>query len=444
MTTIARSLTQRIAAAVATLRWQDVSPERQTRMRYSALDFLGCAIGGARRTDIGPALLLAKPGDLAVPGLDQRFDAAGAALVLGTCGSLFQMHDVYLPGHIHSSSPIFPAAWAMWQLRGGSPEDFLLALVAGYEVTNRIAMTTYPVQQRAGSTPTATLGALGAAVAAGVLAGLDTEKMAIAIANAALLAPLTPFQSLRDHGSVVPIHSGAAARAGVEAVLLAEGGWSAGPNALEGTGPQPGWLSILKGDPALIEPETWDWSSIDKVIWKFLPACFASLPAIEAALRLPDIDAAQIARLEIAMPAAPMTLVAEGPLAGGGLYDQLMSVRWPVAQAVLHGAFGIETVLDAVHDPAFDGLLEKTFVVYDPRLDPLLPAQVAATIRWTLKDGTGGEYAYRRSPLATRTDGRPLGWSDTLDPAAMLEKFNRLTGHRPEEAEALKKTLIGG
>ena len=445
MSTSSSSLARRIADACLRLSPSDLPPQSMDRLRWSALDLIGCAIGGATMAEVGPALALARPGDVHIPGFDQGFDLASAALVLGTAGTLFQLHDVYLPGHIHSSSPVLPAAWAMWQRQGGPVELFFEGLLAGYEALNRLSATTYPHQQKAGSTPTATLGAIGAAVAAGRVAGLRGDALAKAVGNAAMLAPLTPFQALREHGSAVPLHSGAAARAGVEAALLAEAGWSAGTHVLEGTGGFPGWLAVIEGDPAVLTPEQWDGRSVDHMLWKLLPACYASLPAVEAALRLPRVAVADIESVEILMPAGPMILVSEGPRPEGDeLYDRLMSVRWSVAQVLVNGRYGIDAALGAtamsgdIHD-----LLRRITVRHQPALDAALPEQVAATIRLRKKDGSVQEVTHLRSPVVEPADGLPRAWISQPHAGLLLEKFAALTAHRASEAQAIQRLLLG-
>jgi 2-methylcitrate dehydratase PrpD len=438
------TLARRIADAATRLSLDGLPRASQDRLRWSVLDFLGCAIGGAALPDVGPALVLAGSGEVHIPGFDQGFDMASAAMVFGTAGTLFQIHDVYLPGHIHSSSPVVPAAWVAWQRQGGPVESFLEAVLAGYETLNRLSATTYPRQQKAGSTPTATLGALGAAVAAGRMAGLTGESLARAIGNAAMLAPLTPFQALREHGSAVPLHSGAAARAGVEAVLLAERGWAAGQCVLEGTDGFPGWLAVIEGDPSVLRPEQWDGRSVDDMIWKLMPACFASLPAVEAALRLPRMDVGRIESVEIRMPGAPMTLVGEGPSRHEPeLYDRLMSVRWSVAQVLLNGTYGPAMAMKSPPAHAMlEALLAKITVRHSPELDSALPAAVATTIRVELADGSAHEVIHSRKPALDLADGLPYAWISTPDAQLLAAKFATLTAHRATEAQSLRRTLF--
>ena len=165
--------------------------------------------------------------------------------MFGTAGALLQLHDLYPNGGYHPCLGIISAAWAVWQGSGKPASVFMDAVVAGYEVANRLGDALAMAQIRNGFTPTATMGGIGGAVAAGRVLGLDAKAMAAAIGNATLCCPATPFQALSDHGNAVPLHGGLAARGGVQAALLAQAGWSAGAHAADGFG---GLFRLAAGD----------------------------------------------------------------------------------------------------------------------------------------------------------------------------------------------------
>jgi 2-methylcitrate dehydratase PrpD len=400
------------------------------------MDFAGCVIAGSVRKELEPALLLARPGEIAVFGFERQFDPASAALVMGMAGALLQLHDVYVPGGLHPSSPVISAAHAIRYMKSGSMDAFHGAQAAGYEITNRLAGSAFPAQQNAGVTPTAACGAVGAAVAAGLLLGLDESGLAAALSNITLFAPAAPFFSLREHGPDVPIHGGLAARAGVEAALVAAGGWSAGAHALEGDSSLPGWLAMLHIDPAKLEPESWDGSTIDQVVWKLFPACFGSHATIEAILSLPRVDWRDIERVEIGLPASSALLVGDGPAENGGFYDRIMSVRWAAARALIDGAFDVGTLARA-DDTDVEPLIAHIRTIHDPALNGLIHRkEIAADVRLVMRDGAEHVAHWRRDPFGPVADDTRGGWVGDPRSPALDTKYYALVATHPDHGSS--------
>ena len=435
-------LADRIAASALRLRWVALTPERQSRADWCVRDFLGCVIAGTSRPELGAALMLARAGEVPVPGLDQRFDAEGAALVFGTAGALLQLHDLYPSGGYHPCLGVISAAWAVWQGSGQPASVFMDAIVAGYEVANRLGDALAMAQIRNGFTPTATVGGIGAAVAAARVLGLDAAGMAAAIGNATLCCPATPFQALSDHGNAVPLHGGLAARGGVQAAALAQAGWSAGAHAVDGFGGYSGWLRAMGGDLDALAPERWDGGSLDGVAWKLFPACGAAHMAIEAALQMPKLDVAQVAAVEIRLPGASMLLGARGPR-GPELYDSVMSTRWSVCSALAAGEYSPATALRFDQpDPARDELIGRSTVVHDPELDQLVGGSTrCAKLLVRMTDGQLHEIAHRRQLTGDTITDAHRGSMGHVDAAALTAKFHMLTTAHRAAADRLANEL---
>ena len=401
------------------------STERLTRIRASIRDFVGCVIAGTRRAELNPALRLAQGGGVPVWGLTNSFDAAGAALVTGTAGSLLQLHDFYGPGGSHPSSPVIAAAWSALHSRTpNSTPPFVQAVAAGYEVANRMADACMPGQILAGSTPTASSGAFGAAVAAALIGGLDADGVGRAVRNAALLLAAAPIAAMRAHGSLVPLHAGLAARAGCEAALLARDA-HAGLHVLEGDAHGPGVISLLGGDARRIDPDAWNGETIDAVSWKFIPACFGSHVALEAVLRMDRIDPADIERVVVRQSARLLDMVVESGPDAGDLYDRLMSIRWVLARALEAHAYAYPEAVAAA--AATTALAAKIELEHDPLLDASLPNTLCASIEVHTRTGVR-RIDYRRPANGDPESPGPRGWSVTLDAVRLREKFFTLAG----------------
>ncbi len=400
------------------------SPQQSARIGASIRDFVGCVIAGTRRSELRSAMWLAHGGGVPVWGLADSFDAAGAALVAGTAGSLLQLNDFYGPGSSHPSSPVIAAAWSAMHSRGAdSVHSFVNAVAAGYEAANRIADACMPGQILAGSTPTALSGTFGAAVAAALIGGLDAQGVGRAVSAAALLAPAAPIAAMRAHGALVPLHSGLAARAGYEASILARDA-DAGAGVLEGDHNGPGVIALLGGDAASIRPEHWNGATIDAVGWKFFPACFGTQVAIEAVLRMGRIDPASIRRVVVKRQSGLLDSVFESGPDEGGLYDRLMSLRWVVARALEQNAYEYPAAIDATADTA--ALAAKIDIVHDRRLDAELPHRLCARIEVQTTAGAR-TIEYQRPAMGDPDTAGPRGWSVALDEDQLRKKFDTLS-----------------
>ena len=237
---------------------------------------------------------------------------------------------------------------------------------------------------------------------------LDATAVARALRNAALLLPVAPLAAIRAHGDLVPLHGGLAARAGVEAARLATH-HDAGTRVLEGDAAMPGLLQFLHGEPRGLEPEGWDGATLERIAWKFFPACFTAHAALEATLRLPAIEVAQVQRVTIGLSPGARWLVEEGPRQGG-LYDRLMSLRWVVARALEQRHYGADADLGPA--PRTTALARRIEIADAPQLDALPRDTVGAEVEISWR-GAQHRLEYRRETGA-RPDG-PEGWTQQLD-----------------------------
>ena len=98
-----------------------------------------------------------------------------AALINGVASHTLEVDDIYRDGIYHPGPPVVSAALAAAELMGSSGKELIAGVVAGYEVSNRIAAAVQPAHYDYWHT-TGTVGAFGAAVAAAKLMNL-TDKL---------------------------------------------------------------------------------------------------------------------------------------------------------------------------------------------------------------------------------------------------------------------------
>ncbi len=147
--------------------------------------------------------------------------------------------DDFLPaGRIHLGAVVLPAVLA----RGSG--DVAPAVSAGFGVMAMVAETYGAEAQRRGLRPTGVFGPFGAAAGAAVAADLDDDSIAASLAIASTAAAGTT-QAWIDGGSEWLTQVGAAARAGVEAAMLAAEGLPTARRALDGVA---GFSAAMFGD----------------------------------------------------------------------------------------------------------------------------------------------------------------------------------------------------
>jgi 2-methylcitrate dehydratase PrpD len=439
-------LASRIADFSLRFQWEDLSAQRKNKARWFLADFIASTLAGSTLPEAASGYVLAQPGPVRLPG-DAKEDARGlspesAAVAMGTIGALLQIHDGFGGGGNHPSSSIVSALWASrWTEKGARPlADLLLPAAVGYEVACRIAKCSHPAQTLAGAAPTSTTGAIGAAVAVGKLLQLDAKTLADAISIAAFTVPIAAMRGLTEHGSVVPLHGGLAARTALEAVRLAQAGLAAGDNVLEG-GKDRGLLQLLQADVSALVPEEWHGEMIDGVYFKPLPACRHAQPAIEAVLDIfskGSLDFKEIKSIKIrTYPVALM--FGKAPREPHELYDRLMSMPWAIASCLVHRGFGFDNVTAPARDPRIEGLYGLIESVVDEKAAAEYPGRFCTRIEIQMKNGETrtGECRMEYGMPAEAGPYSPRGTTTPpLDDEGMRRKFFDLACRRISRGDA--------
>jgi len=431
-------LAARIAAFAHRLRWEDLSPARRRRARWFLADYIGCTLAGSTLPEAASGFVLAQPGPVKLPGDCRGLSAESAAIAMGTCGALLQIHDGFGGGGNHPSSTVISSLWAA---RGKRPlTDLLLPAAIGYEVACRIARCSHPAQTLAGAAPTSTTGAIGSAAAVGRLLGLDQATLANAISVAAFSVPIAAMRGLTEHGSVVPVHGGLAARTALEAVRLAQAGLAAGESVLEG-GKDSGLLQLLKGDASALVPEEWHGEMLDGVFFKPIPACRHAQPAVEAVLdllRAGPLDEQRIRAVKVLT--YPVSIMfGKPPRPEHELYDRLMSTSWAVASCLVHGGYGFDNVMAPARDPRIEALYPKFAFEAVPEYATEYPRRFLTRVEVTLDDGSLRAGDCRMEYGMPSEDGpySPRGTTTPpMDEAGMRAKYFDLACRRIPRAEA--------
>ncbi|RYI91594.1 MAG: MmgE/PrpD family protein, partial [Acetobacteraceae bacterium] len=218
--------------------WRDrpLSPEVAHHARRALIDWFAALLPGCSKP---PATLLAAamaaergPGRAICYVDGKPGPLRHAALLNATASHTVEFDDIFRDAGYHPGCPTIAPALATLQAHGGTMEQLLRAITAGYEVSCRIGMAVQPSHYRMWHT-TGTVGTFGAATAAAVLLGCDARGIAQALATAATMAGGLQ-QAFRGDGMSKPMHAGHAADAGMLAALAAQAGVTGALDVLHG------------------------------------------------------------------------------------------------------------------------------------------------------------------------------------------------------------------
>jgi 2-methylcitrate dehydratase PrpD len=354
----------------------------------SFFNVVGCMIGGARHgmVDIADKTLGAFAGapQATLFGCGRKSDVLHASLINGLASSIYSFDDTHEVAVVHPSGPIAAAVLALAESRPVSGEDLLTAFALGVEMTCRLCLgtTVPPADGSFAWSGTGITMSFGAAVAAGRMLRLDTQRMRVAMGLA--LSEASGFRAMHGTATVafMPAHGG---QMGLRAALLAERGFTAGLNGLEG---KSGYLSVFctKPDIDALAGGLGERFELLRNTYKAYPCGIVIQPIIDACLKLrqdhrPDPD--KIAG--VAIQASPGAMALCNNRDPKDEMQAHVSLHHWTAVAFIRGTARIVDMdtETAVKDPALMAFQRKVEATLDPTL---AGDQTEVTI--TMTDGT--------------------------------------------------------
>lgn len=228
--------TETLADHFVTRRWEEIPEHQIAQMKRLLLDYFGVAVSGSQ-ADSGRIAreFVADLGGRAqstVIGQAGRLPAVHAAFANAISEHSIELDDVDEEALFHYGPPIVSAALAVAEWKHASGKEFLRALLAGCEMTSRLSRATNNALRDHGFHTTPTCGVFGATVAAGLLIGLDTERLVSALGLAG--AQASGLMEMYGPSMQKRFNPGPAARNGVTAAQLASLGYTGSDSILEG------------------------------------------------------------------------------------------------------------------------------------------------------------------------------------------------------------------
>jgi 2-methylcitrate dehydratase PrpD len=344
--------TSLLSEFASSTRLQAISAEALAATKRHILDCVGVALA-ATAEPAGRIVLDVTRSQGGTPqarvlGSNLRTSTVSASWANGSLAHLLDFDDT---GFSHPTACILPAALAVAEEARSSGGDLVAAVCVGLEVFERMSRSGRahePELRRRGFHPTSLYGCAAAAAAAGSIVRLDPQQMAVAIGLAAANAGgLTQHFGTWGKG----IHAGNSARAGVTSVLLAQRGYFADPDGLEG---DYGFFSAFHGEGnydlgRVGEKLGSHWSIVDPGLTiKRYPCCGGNLRALDAALALITehrIRFDDVARLEVDVHPGLLHIVRfHKPTQG---FRGKFSLDYVLAAMLLDGRVDLDSFSDA-------------------------------------------------------------------------------------------------
>ncbi len=305
----------------------------------------------------------------------ERVSLVGAALANGYAGNALDIDDGYRMVKGHPGACVLPVLLAASEsandLRG---EDFLAALVIGYEVAIRAGLIRHALYQTYHSS--GSWGAVGGAAAAGRVLGLDKNRLRAALGVAEYHAPISPMMKGIEKPSMVKDSIGWGTMVAMASVLMAQEGFT-GIEPLFSESPDKEWIEGLGKEYLMLN-----------LYFKPYAVCRWSQPAVFGALRVVkqnDLSPKNISHIRIRTFEAAAALSCNHPR---NTEEAQYNLAYPLAAALIDGQVGPRQVLPPrIFDDTLLELADRVEVEVASDFEEVFPKKTYAEVVVHTNDG---------------------------------------------------------
>jgi 2-methylcitrate dehydratase PrpD len=247
---MATGITEKLAAHTAKVRYEDIPPEAIAKAKDCILDQVGVElIGSTLEWNKIAYRYVAEMGGRAestIVNYGTQAPALDAAFVNATFGQGCELDDVGFGAGGHPSAATVPVTLALCEKQRSTGKDFLAAVVVGWDVMYRLLAAVRPSSGKRGFHSHGIAGPFGAMAAAARLLRLNTGQILHAFGIAGMHSSGT-MEYDQTGGEVKRVIAGVAARAGIQAAMLAQLGLTGPPTIIEG---KRGFLKVFADEVA--------------------------------------------------------------------------------------------------------------------------------------------------------------------------------------------------
>ena len=418
--------TETVIRFIREARWADLPSAVRRQAKRCLLDTLGALLAGTAtpvsRMMAAFAWEQFKGNEATILVEGRLVSAVGAALANGFAANALDIDDGYRLIKGHPGACVLPPALAAAELEGCSGQEFLTALVIGYEVGIRAGLIRHATSATYHSS--GSWGAIAGAAAAARSLRLDATATRHALGAAEYHAPIAPMMKGIATPNMGKDSVGWGCMVAMSSALMGRRGFT-GVQPLFNDSPQPTWIESLGEQYEILN-----------LYFKPHAVCRWAQPPIEGALRLihdHGIVAGQIARIVVRTFAEAAALDRRPPQT---TEDAQYNLAYPLAVALLDGEVGPRQVMPPrIHGRDVLALMSRVEVIAEARFQSSFPAQALAEVTIMTVDG-----AAFHSGIVTARWEPPVGLPSDGELAA---KFHSLVGSilGQEKARAIEQMI---
>ncbi len=332
-------------------------------------------LGEERRE--GPATLLTE---------GRKAPLLEAAFINGAAGTFLELDEGNQFARGHPAIHVVPALLAFGEAIGAKGSDYIAALVAGYEIGARIGTAA---KIRMSMHPHGTWGTVGAAAAAGRLAGVDSQGMEEIINISSSMALATSRKTMLEGATVRNAYSGLSNHLGLLSLKLYQSGFTGEADGLSTV-----YGSVISEvfDRAAMTEELGVRFEIARNYFKRHAACRYTHSALDAleimAGRFPDgrIPVDQVEEVLVETYSLAAQLSNRNPT---NMLAAKFSIPFAAATFMVHNRAGVECFRrEKIADQAVQRLADRVTVSEDPDLTAMMPGKRPSRVTIRLMDGS--------------------------------------------------------
>lgn len=417
------TITREYAEYAVELAYRDLPDDVVAYAKHLILDTVGLAVGSGPRVASTDALVGAVA-DLDTGGegatvltTGDEASPAYAALLNAAMVHSLDFDDTHRGGSLHPGAAVIGTALTAAEEMDATGEEFIEAVVAGYEITCRLGMAINPESSYdRGFHMTATCGIFGGTAAAGKLYGFKADEIESAFGvNGSQAAGSLQF--LENGSWNKRFHPGWAAHGALVSTSLAGNGFFAAEAPIEG---ERGFLQGYSDDPVPEKAtaglgETYE---LMNTAIKPYPVCRYMHGPLDALFDLVDdvdVEPEAVESITITIPTAGYTLIGDpADRYPQSFVDAQFSMPFGAAFALTEQDDGVDAFLDAVEgdvDDEIKRLIDVTTVDTAAHIDDAYPEKWVSEVTVTATGET-----YERSTDYPRGEPeKPLSWDELVD-----------------------------
>lgn len=232
--------TKLMASYAVQLRFEDLPQEVVEQAKLLTLQVIGASLASIQEGQAQRAITMVRDNggkpESTIWGDGTKVPSEEAAFVNATMADILDWEDCSWTGH--PGAGVVPVGLALGELMKASGKDYIAALVAGYEVYQRIAMSVQPSKQMIIRTKTWGLVSwqiYASVISAAKLLNLSKEKIAqaLGVANYQVAVPCSKH-GVKPRSDVYHYAHGFCARDGITSALIAQSGIDGMYDSLDG------------------------------------------------------------------------------------------------------------------------------------------------------------------------------------------------------------------